>query len=630
LLISTSPPSSRHEHDPADLYEGRIELLTVEHDSAQRRWSMVGNVRLALVILSVVALWRWWEVREILWILAATAGLAIFLGLVILQRGLREQRDHARRILTVNERALARLQHRWDDLPMPAESGVDREHPYAYDLNIVGRASLAQRIGTPVTQDGWNALHAALLEDRDPAALPARQQAIDELAGKLDLRHDVEAAGLRGGESDDLPDPEVLIRWASGEPWLRKRPWLRVLSWVGPITLVVLAVLWALDILPAVWMVAPIALNTIVFTLFASPAAGRVQGIVPLRDAIAGYRDIFGTIASARPEAPLLREIDDALEGGEGAMPRTAVLGRLVSMAIPPGAMLYFPFQMALMWDVHVLELLEAWQARSGNKVRGWLRAAGEWEALAALSVLRHDQPGWAFPEVRDGAESLRATSLAHPLLPVDEAVPNDVEVGPVGHFLFVTGSNMSGKSTLLRAIGVNAVLAQAGAPVAARSLTMPPLRISSLMRVEDSLERGVSFFMAELQRLKSVVDSVRADSSRMALYLLDEILQGTNTGERQIASRQVLRALAESHAIGAISSHDLELIDGSELEHAAVPVHFAEVFTQDGETPRMTFDYTLRPGLATSSNALALMQILGFDLDLDVGNVSSARSTQR
>jgi DNA mismatch repair ATPase MutS len=364
-------------------------------------------------------------------------------------------------------------------------------------------------------------------------------------------------------------------------------------------------------------MILPIALNTLVFTLAASPAARRVQSIVPLRDAIAGYRDIFGTVASARPDAELLRGIDTTLESGrDGAMSRTATLGRLVSLAIPPGAMVYFPLQMALMWDVHVLELLEAWQARSGDKVQGWLQAAGEWEALAALSVLRHDQPGWTFGSVNPDATSFRADALAHPLLPTDEAVPNDVEVGPVGHLLFVTGSNMSGKSTLLRAIGANAVLAQAGAPVAATSLSMPPVRISSLMRVEDSLERGVSFFMAELQRLKAVVDSVREDSPRMALYLLDEILQGTNTGERQIASRQVLRSLSMSHAIGAISSHDLELIQGSDLEAAAVPVHFSEDFTRDGDTPRMTFDYRLRPGLATSSNALALMEMLGFDLD--------------
>ena len=604
-----SRPSARQ------LYTDRIATLSGEHDALQRRWSLVGNVRLALIILAGIALWQWWDARDSLWGWIVAGAVAVYIVLVGLQRGLRERRDRAARIVTVNERALARLEHRWDDLPMPPDAGIGREHPYAWDLNILGRASVVQRIGTPVTRYGWDALHAALLDERDPGDLTARQRAVDELATDLGLRHTVEAAGLRS--DDSLPDPDVLVSWAGDEPWLRRRAWLRVLGWIGPVSLIVLAVLWALDVLPAAWMVAPIALNTIVFTLFAGPAASRVQGIVPLRDAIAGYRDIFGTIASARPGAGLLVEIDRTLEGeGDGAMARTAVLGRLVSLAIPPGAMLYFPLQMTLMWDLHVLELLEAWQARSGDRVRGWLQAAGEWEALAALAVLRHDHPRWSFPDVDDGMTSLQATALAHPLLPEDVAVPNDVVVGPVGHFLFVTGSNMSGKSTLLRAIGVNAVLAQAGGPVAATALAMPPLRISSLMRVEDSLERGVSFFMAELERLKAVVDSVREESPRMALYLLDEILQGTNTGERQIASRQVLRSLSHAYAIGAISSHDLELIDGTDLEGVAVPVHFAEVFSHDGDTPRMTFDYRLRPGLATSSNALALMEMLGFELD--------------
>jgi DNA mismatch repair ATPase MutS len=243
------------------------------------------------------------------------------------------------------------------------------------------------------------------------------------------------------------------------------------------------------------------------------------------------------------------------------------------------------------------------------------LEAAGEWEALAALSLLHRDHPEWAFPRVEATAPSFEAAALAHPLLPEREAVANDVCVGPVGHLLFVTGSNMSGKSTLLRAIGANAVLAQAGAPVFARTLKMPPVTVWTCMRVEDSLERGVSFFMAELQRLKRVVDGVSADPTRTALYLLDEILQGTNTGERQIASRRVLAQLARQRAFGAISSHDLDLIDGTSLERVVEPVHFAEVFSRDAGQPSMTFDYTLRPGKATSSNALALMELLGFAL---------------
>ncbi len=570
---------------------------------------------MALIIVAALAAWQWWGERATAWGWAIVIAIGAYVVLVPVQRGVRGRRDLASRMVRVNERALGRLEQRWDDVPLPPDANVGREHPYAWDLNILGRASVVQRIGTPVTRHGWDALHASLLEDRDLADLAARQAAVEELAGNVELRQQVEAAGLRTDE--ELPEPEVLVRWAGDEPWLRRRPWLRALAWIGPLALLTLAVLWALGVLPAIWMVAPIVLNTVVFTLFGGPAASRVQGIVPLRDAIAGYRDIFGTIASARPVSPLLVQIDRTLEGeAEGAMARTAVLNRLVSLALPPGAMLYFPLQMTLMWDVHVLELLEAWQARSGAKVRGWLEAAGAWEALAALAVLRHDHPAWAFPTVDEAKASFTATALSHPLLPEGEAVPNDVTIGPVGHFLFVTGSNMSGKSTLLRAIGVNAVLAQAGAPVAASALAMPPLRISSLMRVEDSLERGVSFFMAELERLKAVVDRVREDAPRTSLYLLDEILQGTNTAERQIASRQVLRSLTRANAIGAISSHDLELIEGTELDEAAVPVHFAEVFTRDGDTPRMTFDYRLREGIATSSNALALMEMLGFNLE--------------
>jgi DNA mismatch repair ATPase MutS len=174
----------------------------------------------------------------------------------------------------------------------------------------------------------------------------------------------------------------------------------------------------------------------------------------------------------------------------------------------------------------------------------------------------------------------------------------------------------MSGKSTLLRAVGLNAVLAMAGGPVAATRFVLPPVDVWTCMRVEDSLARGVSFFMAELQRLKAVVDAADSATERPVLYLLDEILQGTNTAERQIASRRVLGQLAERNAIGGVSSHDLTLIEGSDLERKAVPVHFAETFTRSPEGPNMTFDYDLRPGLATSTNALALMELLGFDVE--------------
>ncbi|HWV24476.1 MAG TPA: hypothetical protein VNZ58_09800 [Thermomicrobiales bacterium] len=596
-------------------YETRIEQFSSRHREVARRWSLLGNVRLVLVLVVILAAWRWWQDRgaETLGVVVLT--LVVLLSLVVIQSRLRGERDALQRLITVNERAEARRTLDWNAVPVGPDPGTGRDHPYAWDLNVVGRASLAHRIGTPGTRHGWDALYRALLAPGDVDEVASRQEAIAELAGEIELRQQVEAAGLRG--EDALPDPGALIAWATSPAWLRPRAWLRVLGWIGPIAFLLLLAGWSIDLVSGPWFVIPIAINGLIFALWGGPATTRVQAIVPLRDAIGGYRDMFRLVAGAEPRSELLCSIDRMME--DDAVTRMSGLARTVSLAIPPGAIIYYPLQLAFLWDLHVLELLEGWQATSGRRLGTWLQAIGEWEALAAFSVLRRDHPDWAFPAVDATASGIEATKLAHPLLPDDVAVANDVAVGPEGHFLFVTGSNMSGKSTLLRAIGANAVLAQAGAPVRAGALTMPPVGIWTCMRVEDSLERGVSFFMAELQRLKSVVDGVASDPSQMALYLLDEILQGTNTGERQIASRRVLESLVRQRSIGAVSSHDLELIEGSSLEDAAVQVHFAEVFTRGPEGPSMSFDYRLRPGPATTSNALALMELLGFDLGNEV-----------
>jgi DNA mismatch repair ATPase MutS len=235
-------------------------------------------------------------------------------------------------------------------------------------------------------------------------------------------------------------------------------------------------------------------------------------------------------------------------------------------------------------------------------------------EALAALATLAHDNPSWPFPTLDDGADRLTATALAHPLLPAATRVGNDVIVGPPGTMLLVTGSNMSGKSTLLRAIGLNAVLAQAGAPVCASRLTMPTVELRTSIRLADSLERGVSLFMAELHRLKEIVDAARSrDRARPLLYLLDEILHGTNTAERLIAARAVLEHLVRAGAIGAVTTHDLTLAADGALAGASRPVHFTEqVTSENGGVAGMTFDYRLRPGLATSTNALKLLALVG------------------
>jgi DNA mismatch repair ATPase MutS len=299
------------------------------------------------------------------------------------------------------------------------------------------------------------------------------------------------------------------------------------------------------------------------------------------------------------------------------------LLGRIMDLANLRFSSVYSLVQPLSLWDFHVLALLERWQRRNGQRVRQWFDVLGQWEALASLSSLVHDNPTWTFPSIEvepDAERRMTARSLGHPLLPEDRRVANDVTIGPPGTFLMVTGSNMSGKSTLLRAIGTNVVLAQAGAPTCAAQFSMRPALLATSMRIHDSLADGVSYYLAELKRLKQIVDASRGrqpDSDRILLYLLDEILQGTNTAERQIAVRRVLAHLITEGAIGAVSTHDLELATARPLHEACHAVHFRETIQEESGRHQMTFDYKLRDGVATTTNALKLLEMVGLS-DVD------------
>ena len=329
---------------------------------------------------------------------------------------------------------------------------------------------------------------------------------------------------------------------------------------------------------------------------------------------LAAYAEMLGHVESAPFDAPRLRAVRERLATGRGAGRELTRLGAIVRLAEARySPMAYVVLQLLGLWDFHVLVALERWQQTSGARARDWLAALGEAESLSALATLAYDNPDFVMPEFVDGPVRIDARALGHPLLPARSRVNNDVAVGPPGTFLLVTGSNMSGKSTLLRAIGTNVVLAQAGGPVCAASLTLTPVDIWTSIRIDDSLEAGVSLFMAELKRLKRIVDAARDPArSRPLLYLLDEMLHGTNTAERRIAARRVLGYLIDAGAIGAVTTHDLTLAEDPSLDAPAQRVHFTEQFERTPAGMTMTFDYRLRSGLATSANALKLLAMIG------------------
>jgi len=440
------------------------------------------------------------------------------------------------------------------------------------------------------------------------------------------------------------PDYERFLHWAESRPWLERRGWLLALARILALVTLGLAAgqLLGLTSYPF-WLIGMAAGLALTATIGRS-VDHVIDAAAERQTVFATYAELFELLGEQQFAAPALRRLQHELAaGGLRADQQMRRLSRLMALADLRGWMFFFPIQLATLWNVHVLWLLERWQRAAGIRARAWLDALGDFEALAALATLTHDNPSWIFPELYDPparpqyaenaeqpansrasvctgvASTIEATDLGHPLLPPAVRVGNDVTIGPPGTFLLVTGSNMSGKSTLLRAIGMNVVLAQAGGPVCAAMLRVPPVALASSMRVQDSLEQGVSYFMAELQRLKEVVETARQvgeTRERTPLFLLDEILHGTNTTERQVAARRIILHLLSLGATGAVSTHDLTLADAPEFAAVSRLVHFTEQFTRGEGGLSMTFDYQLRPGIATSTNALKLMEMLGLPSD--------------
>ncbi|MDC0707690.1 DNA mismatch repair protein MutS [Stigmatella sp. ncwal1] len=537
---------------------------------------------------------------------AVVGALVLYAVLAVLHHGVFRRDARERLYVTLNERGLARLSGGWREFTEHGERFVSSAHPYASDLDVFGQGSLFQLLNETATRAGEERLASWLSRPAPPETVETRQGAARELAARTAFRQDlcVEARTV----SQEKVDPGLFIQWAEAGPSLESIRWARRFALVLPPLTLTLYVLGDLRLLPVwAWGLGLFAQLGVALATFGTLRQVDERLSVAERGFVR-YAPLFAQLEGQPVHHPLLQRLQAGLQRpGEPAVSthfrRFGWRYSLVEFKRHP----FHPVvHLFTFWDLHVFFALEDWRARHGAQVRQWFEALAEWEALSCLAGFAHDRPEFTWPTLVTEGPRLEAQALGHPLL--DNPVPNDVSLAGPRHALLITGSNMSGKTTLMRAVGANAVLALAGAPVCAKAFTLSPLQVLTSMRVKDSLERGVSYFYAEVQRIKAVLDAA-TEARGQALFLLDEILLGTNTRERQIASREVLRLLLDTGACGAVTTHDVSLAvrDGEPGTHV-VNVHFRE-HLEDG---KMVFDYRLRLGVVDTTNALWVLHLAG------------------
>jgi len=528
--------------------------------------------------------------------------LAVFFAATMVHARVIRRMERARRAVSFHDRALQRLAGDFSSSASRGDSFAAAHHPFSGDLDLFGAGGLFERLSQARTREGEATLAEWLLGHDGPPAAPLRLEAASELAGNLELR---EQLAVLGTDLETGLHPKALRKWAvdSSHLFPAANRWLWAAAIVSAACAAASVALWALSPIGIAMLFAAgiFALHqkAVLRTLQETSDAGRdlrvLEGVLRLLET--------GEFSSA-----LVRDIQVRIRSADGrpASERIAELARLAEWIDSLDNQLFRVLDFLFLFSMHFARAADRWRAANGALVDTWLRAAGEFEALASLAGWEFENPDTVAPEWST-QPVLAGTGLRHPLIPRDRAVANDANLGAECRLLVVSGSNMSGKSTYLRTIGLNTVLAHAGARVCAKSLRLGLLSVGASIRTVDSLQEGSSRFYAELQRLKAIVDLSKRD--RKLLFLLDELLSGTNSHDRRIGAAGIVSRLLETGAIGIVTTHDLAL--ASMDAAAAVNVHFEDTIV-DG---RISFDYRMKPGVVKTSNALALMRSIGLDV---------------
>ena len=591
--------------EPQAAYEIRVEARRAELrllDERDRRLSLLRAIVAGLALIALIV-----TASRPIAVLGLGLAAVIFVVLVIVHEKLARRLSRARRRVAFYEAALARTRDEWLGKGEAGTEFLDPAHPNAIDLDLFGRGSLFERLCTARTHAGQEKLATWLRHGSPIAELRERQRAVAELAPRIDLREDL---AVLGAEARRAVDSRALQAWAGIAP-LEVPQGLRIAALASSAAVAVALAGWALGW----WEAAPFQLATIAVMVCTWKARAFSRSVLdglgrPVHD-LQTLTELFDRLGTERFESAGLARLHTALSA-EGHSPSgpIAQLGRWLEIHESKGNVFFAVLSFFLCWDLQLAAAVEGWRRRFGRSVSVWISSLGEIEALISIGTYAFENPADPNPTFEDSGPCFHAEGVAHPLLPQSRGVRNDVSLDRERQMLVITGSNMSGKSTLLRTVGINTVLALAGAPVRATSLRLSPLSVGASIRIQDSLHDGESRFYAEIKRVRQILDIAKGETP--LLFLLDEIFDGTNSSERRIGAEAVVRSLLDRSAIGLVTSHDLALAEiAVSLAPRASNVHFEDHLEAD----RMAFDYKIKPGPVRKGNALGLMRAVGLEV---------------
>jgi hypothetical protein len=592
--------------DPHAEYSRALADRTAESAREEKSSRRIGNARLLTAIAGVVvAFFVFGEVVISPWWLVIPA--VVFCALVIFHSRVDNRMQRAKRATVFYEWGLARLENRWIGRGEQGERFRGSPHVYADDLDLFGRGSLFELLCTARTHAGEDVLASWLLAPGPQEEIAARQGAVAELRGRTDLREDFAILGerVRTGVHGDS-----LAAWGE-QPLVPFAPWMRIAAAALAGTVVITFSLYMAGIFPRTPFLAALFV-LLAFLLFLKKKVDQVtDGLDTPSHDMELLATLLNRVESEHFESPLLAAILERIRiRGLTASAQISKLHKLVERLDWGRNMFFAPVAAALLWREQLAMAIESWRAAAGPAIRSWIAAVGEFEALLCLSGYAFEHQTDPFPVFTEKPGWFEATGLGHPLMSESQCVRNDVRLGDGLRLLVVSGSNMSGKSTLLRSVGLNTVLAWAGAPVRAANMTISPVDLGASIRVVDSLQDGRSRFYAEITRLREIVGLT--GGKRTVLFLIDELLSGTNSHDRLIGAEAVVRGLVNRGAIGMITTHDLALAHIAEdFDGRAANVHFEDTI----ENGALHFDYHLRTGVVQKSNALELMRSVGLDV---------------